>query len=258
MAKEASSGLRPGYGSVENESFIVKYRARCHCGAVRYEVGADPVDAKICHCRACRVLHGAPMQWAAIFHKRDVRLVLESKSCASTTASSTAARGSCLQGELRALRDTDRRRRARMWLAFPTLFDFGTPPQVPDAFRPSCHIFYATRVMDVDDGLPKWSGHKDESTLLDRRWSAVSGLMRPRGRLKRLLEQRGGLGAEELAERFPYTPAGGIFVPGRAPPQRATEADETPQAKDRNGRSVSRRRAMVARWRGARGAYSCT
>jgi hypothetical protein len=53
-----------------------------------------------------------------------------------------------------------------MWLAFPTLFDFGTPPQVPEAFRPTCHIFYEMRVMDVDDGLPKWSGHKGRSTLL--------------------------------------------------------------------------------------------
>ena len=51
----------------------MKYSARCHCGAVRYEVCADPVDAKICHCKACQVLHGAPMQWAAIFRKDDVR-----------------------------------------------------------------------------------------------------------------------------------------------------------------------------------------
>ena len=49
-----------------------------------------------------------------------------------------------------------------MWLAFPTLFDFGAPPQVPRAFRPTCHIFYGMRVIDIDDELPKWSGHKDE------------------------------------------------------------------------------------------------
>ncbi len=53
-----------------------------------------------------------------------------------------------------------------MWLAFPTLFDFGTPPHVPDAFRPSCHIFYGMRVADVLDDLPKWSGHKGQSALL--------------------------------------------------------------------------------------------
>ena len=58
-----------------DSSFTAKYRASCHCDAVRYEVCADPVDAKICHCRACQKLHGAPMQWAAIFHKHDVRFV---------------------------------------------------------------------------------------------------------------------------------------------------------------------------------------
>ena len=55
--------------------FAVKYRATCHCAAVRYEVSADPVDAKMCHCAICQTLHGAPMQWAAIFHKRDVRFI---------------------------------------------------------------------------------------------------------------------------------------------------------------------------------------
>ena len=39
----------------------------------------------------------------------------------------------------------------------------GTPTH---AFRPTCHIFYGMRVIDVIDGLPKWSGHKGQSTLL--------------------------------------------------------------------------------------------
>lgn len=53
-----------------------------------------------------------------------------------------------------------------MWLAFPTLFDFGHPPVVPDAFRPTCHIFYGMRVVDIQDDLPKWSGHKHRSARL--------------------------------------------------------------------------------------------
>lgn len=53
-----------------------------------------------------------------------------------------------------------------MWLAFPTLFNFGTRPDVPNAFRPTCHIFCGMRATDIDDGLPKWSGLKNESTLL--------------------------------------------------------------------------------------------
>ena len=167
MGRQASAGLGPGYGSAEDESFVAKYRAGCHCGAVRYEVRAVPVEAKICHCRGCQVLHGAPMQWAAIFRKRDVRLVAGIEdlhfynSELDRPERTLPCKVSCVRcGTL--IADEGR----RMWLAFPTLFDFGTPPSVPEAFRPSCHIFYEMRVMDIDDGLPKWGGHKDESTLL--------------------------------------------------------------------------------------------
>ena len=143
------------------------YRASCHCGAVGYEALADPVDAKICHCRDCQSLHGAPMQWAAIFHKHDVRFVSGTDQLNFYAATEKSAQrllpckvrcGVC--GTL--IADEGR----RMWLAFPSLFDFGAPPHVPEAFKPSCHIFYASRVFEISDGLPKWAGHKDQSTLL--------------------------------------------------------------------------------------------
>ena len=167
MGRQASAGLGPGYGSAEDESFVAKYRAGCHCGAVRYEVSADPVDAKVCHCRGCQVLHGAPMQWAAIFHKRDVRLVsgieelrfynseLDRHERVLPCKVSCSRCGTLIADEGR-----------RMWLAFPTLFDFGAAQRIPDAFRPSCHIFYGMRVLDIDDGLPKWAGHEGASALL--------------------------------------------------------------------------------------------
>ena len=162
-----TSTFGSGYGSTDDESFIAKYGARCHCGEVRYEVRADPVDAKICHCRACQVLHGAPMQWAAIFHKRDVRFTagVEHLRFYNSTldrgeriAPCKVACGLC--GSL--IADEGR----NMWLAFPVLFDFGTPPLVPEAFKPTCHIFYNMRVMEIVDALPKWSGHRNTSTLL--------------------------------------------------------------------------------------------
>ncbi len=159
--------MGPEYASGADPNFIPKYRARCHCGAVQYEVCADPVDAKLCHCRACQKLHGAPMQWAAIFEKRHVRIThgvtqlrfvnserLEHRRILPCKVSC----GRC--GTL--IADEGR----RMWLAFPTLFDFGSTAAIPAAFRPTCHIFYGLRVVDIDDTLPKWSGHKAYSQLL--------------------------------------------------------------------------------------------
>jgi hypothetical protein len=155
----------PDYAAPDDRAFVPKYRAACHCGAVRYEVSSDPVDAKICHCQACRTLHGAPMQWAAIFHKRHVRFTagLEQMTFYNSERDCPERILPCKVSCARCgtpIADEGR----RMWLAFPPLFEFGMA--VPEAFRPSCHIFYGSRMMDIHDDLPKWSGHKNHSDRL--------------------------------------------------------------------------------------------
>jgi hypothetical protein len=158
------SNLGPDYAAQEDDTFVTRYRARCHCGAVCYEVGADPVDAKICHCRTCQTLHGAPMQWAAIFHKRHVRMIrgIEHLRFYSAALDRPARVPPCkVSCALCGTPIADEGR--RMWLAFPTLFEFCTAREIPEPFRPTCHIFYRQRLVDVDDGLPKWSGHNHAS-----------------------------------------------------------------------------------------------
>jgi hypothetical protein len=156
--------LGPEYARLDDNAFTSRYRASCHCGAVRYEVSADPVDAKICHCRTCQTLHGAPMQWAAIFHKRHVRMTrgIEHLRFYSDTLDRAERVAPCKVSCARCgtpIADEGH----RMWIAFPTLFDFGEAGEVPKAFQPTCHIFYGQRVVDMADGLPKWSAHKNAS-----------------------------------------------------------------------------------------------
>lgn len=43
---------------------------------------------------------------------------------------------------------------------YSTIFHAGIPP----SFRPTCHIFYPSRCMDVDDGLTKYDGHAPSSS----------------------------------------------------------------------------------------------
>ena len=45
-----------------------------------------------------------------------------------------------------------------MWLAFPSLIEFGTAGETPEPFKPTCHIVHDRRVIDMNDGLAKWSG----------------------------------------------------------------------------------------------------
>jgi hypothetical protein len=159
--------LGPDYASAADTGFIPRFKAACYCRAVQIEVCADPQDAKICHCRACQTLHGAPMQWAAIFNKKDVRIT-RGMECLQFYNNELAVNKRVLPCKVSCrkcgtpIADEGR----RMWLAFPSLFDFGLPPKIPKSFIPSCHIFYASRVVDINDGLPKWSGHKNRSDLI--------------------------------------------------------------------------------------------
>jgi hypothetical protein len=157
--------LAPPYARGDPD-FTAAYRAQCYCGTVGYEVRSDPVDAKLCHCPLCQSLHGAPFQWAVIFHKDDVRFVRGVESLFFYNAETGRAghvlpcKLSC--SECRApIADEGR----RMFMAFGPLFDFGHPPRVPAAFRPTCHIFYGARVIDINDDRPKYLGHKDQSPL---------------------------------------------------------------------------------------------
>jgi len=163
MKKEFGSN----YASITDVDFTAKYRASCFCDAIQYEVCSDPVDAKICHCLACQKLHGAPMQWAAIFHKHDVRITrgIDHLNFYNNEFNKyeriLPCKVSCaLCGTLVA--DEGR----NMWLAFPSLFNFGGVSKVPATFKPTCHIFYVMRVVDINDDLPKWSGHKNHSELV--------------------------------------------------------------------------------------------
>ena len=157
----------PEYASLDDATFIPKYQAARFCGTVRYEVSADPVDAKICHCQVCQKLHGAPMQWAAIFHKRHVRFT-DGLNHLYLFNSELGRHERLLPCKISCrecgtpIADEGR----RMFLAFPTLFDFGHRVEVPESFKPTCHIFYGNRVVDICDDLPKWSGHKNHSTML--------------------------------------------------------------------------------------------
>ena len=155
---------RPPYAN--DAAFSAKYRARCLCGAVVFEARAEPVDSKICHCIRCQSLHAAPFQWAVIFHKRDVRFVrgVENLHFYNDETRTSGHRLPCKLScqECRSpVADEGR----RMFMAFGPLFDFGQPPNVPPAFAPTCHIFYGARVIDIDDGKPKFLGHKDSSAL---------------------------------------------------------------------------------------------
>ncbi|RPB08477.1 hypothetical protein P167DRAFT_494079 [Morchella conica CCBAS932] len=157
---------RPPYTVDEGEHGAFKpiYKGACFCEKVTFEISRErPLEAKFCHCEGCQRLHGAPFQWAAIFHKTDVRFTSGSSELIywhSGTKSQDyilPCKVSCKNCRT-PIMDEGR----KMLLLFPTLVKFGSAAE-KRRFHPSCHIFYERRAIDVPDGLPKWRGHKGES-----------------------------------------------------------------------------------------------
>jgi hypothetical protein len=58
--KEEHWKERPPYRIQDKEAgFDVKWRGKCHCGAVQYELSSDkPLASKYCHCTTCQRMHG--------------------------------------------------------------------------------------------------------------------------------------------------------------------------------------------------------
>ncbi|WZH47350.1 Mss4-like protein [Fusarium acuminatum] len=111
-------------------------------------------------------VHGAPFQWAAIFKKTDISFENGVKGLRFYKTSSKKNEhvlpckvgcsecGSWIMDEGR-----------NMILLFPTLLNLDTP-QLRENFQPQCHIFYASRVVDIPDGKDKWTKLDEKSELM--------------------------------------------------------------------------------------------
>ncbi|CZS94218.1 uncharacterized protein RAG0_04277 [Rhynchosporium agropyri] len=146
--------------------FRAIYEGGCHCGKVKYQLSREaPVKSKFCHCSTCQRLHGAPLQHAAIFHKEDINFLKGHHdlqwydSQEKTTRHKLPCKVSCAHcGSW--IMDEGR----SMILLFPGLLELSE--EAKEKFKPTLHMFYANRVVDINDGLPKWAGMQDDSELI--------------------------------------------------------------------------------------------
>ena len=129
--------------------------ASCGCGQSKFEVNGAPIGRFICHCTICQNLYKKPyadvvMFWGGAitlpeyqpftFQKYRPPPVLRRSTC--------NACGAPVIGFLRLA--------PLVRLAFSQVANFADPGVLP---RPSVHIFYHSRIQDVDDELPKVSGY---------------------------------------------------------------------------------------------------
>ncbi|EGO54889.1 hypothetical protein NEUTE1DRAFT_125008 [Neurospora tetrasperma FGSC 2508] len=189
----------------KGEDFQVKWRGKCHCGAVQYELSREkPLASKYCHCTTCQRMHGAPFQWAAIFHKSDINFTNGHHDLGwyDPTAKSTTHHLPC-KVQCAYCRTPIMDEGRNMILLFPTLIEGINSPEGKKAFEVQSHMFYPQRVVDIKDGKPKFKGLADETNLVDEETGEEVVGSNPKVKEKRKREEEGkdGEGDGEKGEK---------------------------------------------------------
>ena len=126
---------------------------RCDCGVTALNLSGTPMARGICHCTSCRALYNAAFHAGAVWQE-DAVSVIQGKA--------TIRQYKYPGKELR-----------RYWcgecgaIVFNTnRFGYVVIPQsllrkahggdLPPNLAPQMHLFYASRIVDIDDSLPKF------------------------------------------------------------------------------------------------------
>ncbi|HAT8673732.1 hypothetical protein D7217_07705 [Legionella pneumophila] len=140
---------------------MATYYGQCACGKIQFMCTGEPVFTQYCHCNKCREI-------ASLSQKK------QDKSGYSLTAA-------YLTRDFRILSEENDfeeiiKEKAKLFLCSychslvygialdPTQQDsiginvnnFSFDTSIPDSFKPVRHIWYASRIMDCDDQLPKF------------------------------------------------------------------------------------------------------
>lgn len=124
-----------------------QYEGECYCGSVRVTVVGPPKDTGYCHCRSCRKWHAAPVNAWSAWSRSSVSIRGDIKRSDLGGLSQRISCAKCGGGVANDMPEFD------LTVVYPmTLADSDF------TFEPRMHIFYAERVINFNDGLPKFVG----------------------------------------------------------------------------------------------------
>ena len=135
----------------------------CACGAVRFEITADPVGGGICHCRACQYAAGGPPTYVLLAPKMAFKVTKGEPKVYTSKGDSGADVGRAFCAEC----GTPLQVRVDHQ---PETVDFPVATlDAPDAIAPEFHIFWGSKVawFNPGDDLPKHNQFRPDTRGLD-------------------------------------------------------------------------------------------
>lgn len=130
-----------------------KYEGSCFCGAVTFAVTGGPMLQGFCHCEDCRQWSGGPVTSYALWQSGDVAVTGGADKVVSYSKSGQAERQHCSVCG------------GAVMTAIPAAGMTDVYPHLLKgfSFEPQAHVWYGVRVVEMDDGLPKFKDMPEEA-----------------------------------------------------------------------------------------------
>jgi hypothetical protein len=157
----------------------VTYKAQCCCGNVKFEMQGDPMFRPMCHCSVCQRTVGAPMYAGVAFAASAVKIVsladcefsfkngsffvglgrLSTKNSFHSGDSAPANRFHCKKCGAYTHVESVIPGAGPIRIITLTLFERDEKGKIKylEKLKPTMHIFYNDRTVNVADDLVKWA-----------------------------------------------------------------------------------------------------
>ena len=119
---------------------------RCFCGAVEFEVSGAPAAMGYCHCVDCTTWAASPINSFSLWSPENLKVTKGEDNIGTYNKTENAYRKFCTTCG------------GHVFSTHPGMKLVDVYPNVvPDLkHEPTLHVHYATRTIDVKDGLPKF------------------------------------------------------------------------------------------------------
>ncbi|KAJ7292927.1 Mss4-like protein [Mycena rebaudengoi] len=146
------------------------HSGRCFCGLVSYSFKGKPILSAYCHCTRCQAMTGSALIWT-------IHVASEVFSWTHSEPHDAALDSYVTEGKTYKTRYRCKRcgccvssynSNTEHWSVFGPQLERVEGGEIKnlDIVKPTAHIFYGTRLVDVADELGKWEGYEETSSRI--------------------------------------------------------------------------------------------
>lgn len=129
-----------------------QYHIACDCGSIRMTLNGEPIVRGVCHCEDCRDLLKIPYHSVTAWDKQKALVETDAGELVEFKhPTKRMSRFFC-----RNCGETMFNSNAKDWrVVSQLLIRKNYNGELPEALRPKLHFYYGSRIVDIDDDLPK-------------------------------------------------------------------------------------------------------